>query len=182
MQYYELDIGTTGTDTGNGYAVKPYNDGKKIERGAARIVYTRVDLNKNGTYAFDAIKVYAVPMDDYDRNAEVLDSRRFEISEWDDDFAKGTMTCAEDSIMYFSILKNKGWHIYVDGEKVQKIKDVNISFTGALLPAGEHEVELRYAYPYKNILFASTAAGLLLTAVMMIIYLRKKKLRKGQGL
>ena len=141
-----------------------------------------IHLNKNGTYAFDAIKVYAVPMDGYDRNAEMLDSRRFEISEWDDDFAKGTMTCAEDSIMYFSILKNKGWHIYVDGEKAPKIKDVNISFTGALLPAGEHEVELRYVYPYKNILFASTAAGLLLTAVMMIIYLRKKKLRKGQGL
>ena len=141
-----------------------------------------IHLNKNGTYAFDAIKVYAVPMDGYDRNAEMLDSRRFEISEWDDDYAKGTMTCAEDSIMYFSILKNKGWHIYVDGEKAQKIKDVNISFTGALLPAGEHEVELRYVYPYKNILFASTAAGLLLTAVMMIIYLRNKKLRKGQGL
>lgn len=140
-----------------------------------------VHLNKNGKYAFDAIKVYAIPMDEFDKNAENLDSRRFEISEWGDDFAKGTMTCEEDSIMYFSILKNKGWSIYVDGKKAEKINDVNISFTGAMLPAGEHKVELRYVYPYKYMLIASTAAGLLLTAVLMIRYLREKKRRKREG-
>jgi hypothetical protein len=47
-EYYEMDIGTTGTYTGDGYAVKIYNDGKTITRGAARIVYTRQDLNRNG--------------------------------------------------------------------------------------------------------------------------------------
>ncbi len=138
-----------------------------------------VHLNKTGAYAFDAIKVYAVPMDGYDRNADILDSHRFEISEWDDDHAEGTMTCAEDSIMYFSILKNKGWHIYVDGKEVERIKDVNISFTGAVLPAGEHAVELRYVYPYKYLLIASTCAGLLITIVLMIRYRRDRKLRKG---
>ena len=50
MQYYEMDVGTTGTDTGGGYAVKIYNDGKTITRGAARIVYTRQDKNGNGIY------------------------------------------------------------------------------------------------------------------------------------
>ena len=139
-------------------------------------------LNKNGTYEFDSIKVYSIPMDGYDRNADTLDSRRLEISEWGDDFVKGTMTCEEDSVMYFSILENMGWSIYVDGEKVQKINDVNISFTGAVLPAGEHEVELRYAYPYKYLLYVSTAAGLLLTAAIMVSYLRNKKKRKGQSI
>lgn len=141
----------------------------------------KVYLNKKGSYAFDTIKVYAVPMDGFDRNAGTLDSRRFEISEWDDDFAKGTMTCAEDSIMYFSILENKGWNIYVDGGKADKIKDVNISFTGAMLPAGEHEVELRYVYPYKYMLYASTAAGLLLAAVLIIRNILYKRRTKGQG-
>lgn len=58
MQYYEIDIGTTGTDTGNGYAVKPYNDGNKIERGAARIVYTRIDRNRNGTFETDEVYLF----------------------------------------------------------------------------------------------------------------------------
>ena len=48
LYYYELDIGTTGTDTGNGYAVAPYNNGTKITRGAARIVHARYDLDRDG--------------------------------------------------------------------------------------------------------------------------------------
>ena len=46
--YYEMDIGTTGTDTGGGYQVRIYNNGSSIVRGAARIVYTWNDGNKNG--------------------------------------------------------------------------------------------------------------------------------------
>ena len=41
LVYYEIDIGTTGTDCDPSYAVRPYNDGEMITRGAARIVYTR---------------------------------------------------------------------------------------------------------------------------------------------
>ena len=55
LQYKELDIGTTGTTAGN-YAVKIYNDGKEITRGAARIVYGRYDLNGNGK--FDEGEIY----------------------------------------------------------------------------------------------------------------------------
>ena len=47
LDYYEIDIGTTGTDTGNGYEVRIYNNGSTIVRGAARIVYTRYDKNGN---------------------------------------------------------------------------------------------------------------------------------------
>jgi len=47
LYYYELDIATTGTDCDPAYPVKLYNDGKTITRGAARIVYTRYDANKN---------------------------------------------------------------------------------------------------------------------------------------
>ncbi len=57
-QYYEMDIGTTGTDTGGGYAVKIYNDGNTITRGAARLVYTRQDLNGNGLYEENEVFVF----------------------------------------------------------------------------------------------------------------------------
>lgn len=45
LYYYELDLGTTGTDCDPNYEVTIYNDGKKITRGAARIVYSRYDEN-----------------------------------------------------------------------------------------------------------------------------------------
>ncbi len=47
FSYYEIDIGTTGTDCDPKYTAYPYNDGSVITRGAARIVYTRFDANRN---------------------------------------------------------------------------------------------------------------------------------------
>lgn len=47
LQYYEMDLGTTGTDCDPGYDIREYNNGYSIERGAARIVYARYDKNNN---------------------------------------------------------------------------------------------------------------------------------------
>ncbi len=47
LTYYEVDIGTTGTDCDPHYSPSIYNNGSSITRGAARIVYTRFDANKN---------------------------------------------------------------------------------------------------------------------------------------
>ena len=40
MNYYEMDIGTTGTDCDPDYDITDYNNGYSITRGAARIVYS----------------------------------------------------------------------------------------------------------------------------------------------
>lgn len=41
-EYYEIDIGTTGTfEYGGSYRAAVYNNGYKITRGASRIIYTR---------------------------------------------------------------------------------------------------------------------------------------------
>ena len=47
LYYYEIDIGTTGTDCDPDYPSALYNNGHSIVRGAARIVYTRYDKNRN---------------------------------------------------------------------------------------------------------------------------------------
>ncbi len=57
LQYYEMDIGTTGTVT-PGYKAIPYNDGSSITRGAARLVYTRQDKNGNGVLEVDEVYVF----------------------------------------------------------------------------------------------------------------------------
>ncbi len=43
--YYEIDIGTTGTDCDPSFPIAPYNNGSSIIRGAARIVYARYEGN-----------------------------------------------------------------------------------------------------------------------------------------
>lgn len=45
LRYFEMDIGTTGTDCDPGYRAELYNNGTNITRGAARIVYARFDAN-----------------------------------------------------------------------------------------------------------------------------------------
>lgn len=57
LQYYEMDIGTTGTST-PGKTSGIYNNGTTITRGAARLVYARQDLNGNGTYEQDEVYVF----------------------------------------------------------------------------------------------------------------------------
>ena len=57
LQYFEMDIGTTGTVT-PGYTSKPYNTGTTITRGAARLVYARQDKNRNGVYEQGEIYVF----------------------------------------------------------------------------------------------------------------------------
>lgn len=59
LTYWEMDIGTTGTDCDPSYTAKLYNNGTKITRGAARIVYTWNDLNKNRiTDANDIVYIF----------------------------------------------------------------------------------------------------------------------------
>ncbi|MBR2891968.1 MAG: hypothetical protein IKC22_06330 [Bacilli bacterium] len=49
LQYYEIDFGTTGTTCDSSYNITIYNNGSKITRGAARLVYTSYDINNNKT-------------------------------------------------------------------------------------------------------------------------------------
>ena len=53
LRYYEIDIGTTGTDCDPAYDAVIYNNGEKITRGAARIVYTRYDKNYDNIIDLD---------------------------------------------------------------------------------------------------------------------------------
>lgn len=58
LHYYEMDVGTTGTDCDPSYTAAIYNNGSRITRGAARIVYGKTDLNGNGTYEIGEFHVF----------------------------------------------------------------------------------------------------------------------------
>lgn len=58
LEYFEMDIGTTGTVTEPSYPPALYNTGTKITRGAARIVYTRYDKDEDGKIEIDEIYVF----------------------------------------------------------------------------------------------------------------------------
>lgn len=58
LTYYEMDIGTTGTDCDPSYPIRDYNNGSSITRGAARIVYSCKDRNGNKIIDLDERYVF----------------------------------------------------------------------------------------------------------------------------
>ena len=58
LTYYEMDIGTTGTDCDPSYSAELYNNGYNIVRGAARIVYSCRDRNGNKIIDLDERYVF----------------------------------------------------------------------------------------------------------------------------
>ena len=58
LTYYEMDIGTTGTDCDPSYPIEDYNNGYSITRGAARIVYSCKDKNGNKIIDLDERYVF----------------------------------------------------------------------------------------------------------------------------
>lgn len=58
LNYFEMDIGTAGTDCDPSFPVAVYNNGSTIVRGAARIVYACEDDDQNGTIDHDERYVF----------------------------------------------------------------------------------------------------------------------------
>ena len=58
LRYWEMDIGTTGTDCDPSYPAALYNNGSYIDRGAARIVYGKDDLDGDGVYEIGEFHVF----------------------------------------------------------------------------------------------------------------------------
>lgn len=117
-----------------------------------------LSAERSGTYSWDDIKIYAIPVELYDRYASILQDKCMNMEVFGNDYIRGTFTADQTSMAYFSILNDEGWKIYVDGKKADKIENAQMAFTGAVIPEGTHTVELRYHTP-------GLRAGLLLGAV-----------------
>ena len=136
-----------------------------------------VYIDNFGKYTFDDIKIYAIPMDIYDDNAAKLKDNRYQIDEFDDTYVDGTVDMADDGLLYLSIIDTPGWHVYVDGEETEKIKNTNIAFTGVEISSGHHRVELKYKYPGMNIAYLITVMGVLI--MLGIILYKNRSIKSG---
>ena len=72
--------------------------------------------------------------------------------------------------LYLSILYDKDLDVYVDGEKVEKIKLLD-TFIVVELDKGNHKIEVKYK---SNILYISFIPSII-SLVLLTIYLKKKR-------
>ena len=87
---------------------------------------------------------------------------------------EGTINAGYDGTLYTSIPYDEGWTVTVDGEKAEVYAIGNCQL-GADLPAGEHQIVLRYMPKgLRAGALLSGAAYLGLAAWLLIRYARRK--------
>lgn len=79
----------------------------------------------------------------YEQSVAKLQSNELQLETWSDTYMKGKVSADGEKILYLSIPYNKKWTYLVDGKEVQAER-VNYAFTGIVLDAGEHEVEMYF--------------------------------------
>lgn len=129
-----------------------------------------------GTYSFDALEVYYLPMDTYESEIAALSEASLENVELDDNTVTGTVTTDRDRLMSFSIPYSVGWTATVDGEEVDLVQ-VNTMYMGIALPEGTHTIELTYQSPGTGIGWIITAISVLLYLVLLVRWIMKRKKR-----
>ena len=137
-----------------------------------------VGFDNVGHYSFDALHVYAVPLDLYEKSAKKLVANQLEIDSFDHDKITGSVDAKTDSMVYMSILGTPGWSVNIDGKRIDKMDDVNISFIGFPVSAGNHQIEMNYESPgLKKGMIISVAglAILLCLAVGNCVLVRRRK-------
>ena len=94
--------------------------------------------------SYDDLIIYRIPLSTYRKNAEVLVDNSMKVTQFNNDYIRGTITADGQKLLYLSILDNYGWDAYVDGRKVKTRDRMDIAFMGIDLEQGEHTIELRY--------------------------------------
>ena len=97
----------------------------------------------------------------------------------------GTLRLPEDRWVMFQIPWQAGWTLYVDGETVP-LRRTDISYMGAPVTAGDHEIRLVYMTPGLKAGALASAVCLVLWIFLAVLTLRrrsgKKRLRKENAL
>jgi len=86
-----------------------------------------------------------------------------------------TVSMPKKNLLFFSVLSDKGFSAYVDGEPTT-IHPVNLGLSAVLVDQGYHEIEFRYFPPGLQEGLMLTLAGLMLT--LLIFFIESKQQRK----
>lgn len=87
---------------------------------------------------------YAFDNDAWEKNYQLLSAHPYQVTSFSDTKITGTITTDTTGIMYTSIPYDKGWDVYIDGQKTKTVEICDGALTGVLLTAGSHEVTFKY--------------------------------------
>ena len=144
--------------------------------GAGRNTIT-LTFSSEGKYEYDAIELFALPMENYEARAQKLKANSLENAYVDSSHITGDITAESDSMLQFAVPYSKGFTLYIDGEKAETVRS-DLMYLAALITAGSHHIELKYTTPYLKegvAVTAITVCGLALFEIVSLIVRKKRK-------
>ena len=152
---YILDVGTVkgGTDLYISYSLKDDSTSGSVKQ----YVYG-MDQNK-------FINAYET----------IVENGTLAVSENKERYIKGTIRLANDKMLYTSIPYDKGWSVYVDGEKLddENIVKIGNALMGVNMESGEHTVEFKFTPSGMVPGIILSVIGILIL-VLLIVFNKKK--------
>ncbi|MEF9919521.1 MAG: YfhO family protein [Erysipelotrichaceae bacterium] len=98
----------------------------------------------------------------------------FDSIQFTNDNIKTEINSELGGLMFTSIPYDKGWHIFVDGEKIE-YERVNFGFIGFHISPGYHEIEFKYKTPYLKEGSIITVTALILLGILKFIQTNRQQ-------
>lgn len=111
---------------------------------------------------------------------EILSEEGLFVEQFKDTYIKGRISTTKNSLLYTSIPYDKGWNVYIDGEKVSDDKIVKIgdALLGVNITQGNHTVEFRYKVPAVGIGMTLTVFTAICIAAYYLVIIKMRTLKK----
>lgn len=138
-------------------------------------------IAEDKSYANVDFVVFTIDHDKFVDGYNILKSGQIEYTSFSDTKIEGTFSADTDEVLFTSIPYDKGWNVYIDGEKVEEENILKISeaLLGIKVSSGEHSIKFEYSIPGLNtaIFISVTFIGLLLITLI----LKKKNVFKNNN-
>lgn len=114
--------------------------------------------------SISACYAYAFDNDAWNNAYALLNQNSYTVSEHSDTKITGTVTAATQGIMYTSIPYDKGWDVYIDGNKSAITPICDKALIGVFVDAGQHEITFKYSPQ-------GFGSGIAISIVCLLIFL-----------
>ena len=154
--------------------VFPMGNGQEGSTSTIRI--TSSEKHKSGNFK---LMVYALSEDAFKNAYSTLADEQLEIKEFSDTKIRGRINAAEDGVMFLSIPYEKGWSVYIDGEKAETYKLLQ-AMTGVKVGSGSHDIVIKYT-PEGFVLGVTATVVSLGLILLIMVYERQRRIRRRRN-
>ena len=162
-----------------GYIYDSYEQTQTLNLGCSDTEYASIMLHfdEDATFKLDGIEIFSAGVEEVEGCISSLRENAPDNIAVGNDKVSCHTEYDTDRIVVFAFPNFDGWKAYIDGEEVA-VLDANIGFVGVNVPAGSHDVTIKYTRPGIKTGAVLTAVGLV-SLVALVITNRKKKISRS---